>query len=349
MKKFLLSMLIILGISQINVLAEEGNFSVRPLLPIDQLDSKVPYYYFPIKGGEVRVLEFVIKNHKNENAIIEVNSANALSNPYGNMHYTEKDTTTFSSFLIDEYKLAEITEINKRIKLGPNQEKVVSFKVKAPKNVNRGQLLGAIQFQLDVTSMKKKTAASDNNAAFSVQVKHRYTIGILANFPEKAPSKVEIKSSKVDANNQIPQIMTEIWNVNPVITKDLTLKYKVYSKSKKKEIFRGEKLLYSLAPVTSLKLPVEWKYKDFKEGDYIIELSLINNKNDQLITSKENKFTVEKKDINEYADHTNQDDSFIPKAVKDSKWFNIGMGIGLSILFIVGYVIGRYVSKKQKI
>lgn len=341
-------MLIVFGFSQINVLAEEGNFSVRPLLPIDQLDNKIPYYYFPIKGGKVKTLEFVIKNHKNENVIIEVNPANALSNPYGNMHYTENDKTTFSSFLTSNYKLAEVTEIKKRIKLGPKEEKVVSFKVKAPNDVNRGQLLGAIQFQLDVSSENKRTASPEDNAAFSVKVKHRYTIGILANFPEKVPSKVEIKGSSVDAKNQIPQIMTEIWNVNPVITKDATLKYKVYSKAKKKEIFNGEKPLYSLAPVTSLKLPVEWKHKDFKEGDYLIELSLIDNKNNQVLSSKENTFNIKKKDINEYAEHTNQEDDFIPKAVKDSKWFYNCVGLGLLVLFIVGYMIGRFVSKKQK-
>lgn len=322
-----------------NVFAEESGFSVRPILPKDQI-SKVPYYHIKMEPNNSRTLSVVLKNHQKTPMSVQVDSANGFSNPFGNMNYTKDEETEHSKFLDNDYKMVNIIDHKNKIELKPYEEKVVKFTLNLPNDIKRGQALGGIQFQAFVTQ-GNEDAGDEDEAAFSVKIKHRYTVGILVELPKKVERELKIKDTTVSSSTEIPQILTEVWNINPIIAKDVVFEYKVFKKGEDEVLFQGKKDLYDFAPVTTMNVPVDWAYENFQPGDYEIEIILRDKKTQKILDETKNKFEVKSDKVVEYAKRTGEGNGIIPNAILFSKWLYVIIIAALGGLFYVGYRLGQ--------
>jgi len=322
------------------VFAEESGFSVRPILPKEQIDP-VPYFHIPMNSNSTKTISVILKNHQKTSIQVQVDAANGFSNPYGNMNYANNEKTEFSEFLNNDYKVAKLIEYPKKVTLKPGEERVINFKVNVPNSVNEGQILGGIQFQAYIARDNNSSENSGDKASFGVKVKHRYTIGVLVELPKKAASSLEIKKASISSSTNIPQILTEIWNSSPVITKGVAFKYQVFKKGGKNVLFEGQKDLFDFAPVTSMIVPVDWAYKNFQPGKYEVKVSLINKESRKVIKDQVNEFKVEKKKVVEYAKKTGDSNGVIPKAILLGNWI-YGIVVALVLgLFYFGYRLGK--------
>ncbi|MED4284885.1 DUF916 domain-containing protein [Priestia megaterium] len=325
--------------------AEESGFSVRPIMPKDQIDS-VSYFHFPMTFNEKKTISVLIKNHQKTPTTVQIDSANGFSNPFGNMNYTKEKETEFSAFLNKEYKLADFISYDKKITLKPFEEREVQLEINLPEGVKEGQVLGGIQFQAYINQNNTSSQEADNSAAFGVKVKHRYTIGILLELPKKVTSNLEIKKATISTDTSVPQIQTEIWNTSPIITKGLSFKYQVFKKGSEKVLFEGTKDLFDFAPVTSMIVPVDWAYKSFQPGNYEVKVALIGKENQKIVKEKINEFKVEKTKVAQYAKKTGENNRVIPSPVLWNNWI-YGILVVLVVgIFYIGYRIGKSRSKK---
>lgn len=338
--QFITIVLVFILVPKENVFAEESGFSVRPILPKEQL-TKVPYFHLSMEPGKSKTLEVLLKNHQKEPIAIQIDSANGFSNPYGNMNYTKDEKTEYSLFLNDDYKMVNIIENQEKITLKPYEEKVISFKLHLPNDINRGEALGGIQFQAYVEQDNNSKSNSNEKAAFAVKIKHRYTIGVLVQLPQKVKSEIKIKDSFVTTATKTPQILTEFWNENPIITKDVVFEYAVTRKGGNEILFQGQKDLYNFAPVTSMKVPVDWAYKNFEKGDYNIEIKLKDKKTNKVFQAITNEFEVGSKKVVEYAKRSGENNSIVPNAILVSKWIYVIFTFMVVGLFWLGYLLGR--------
>lgn len=338
--QFMILVFIVILLPKENAAAEENGFSVRPILSAEQIGND-PYFHMKMKQGESKTLSVMLKNNQNTSLTIQINAANGYSNPFGNMNYTNESRTEFSEFLNDKYKLVDLTHMKKKVTLKPNEEKALNIKVNIPSDMNTGQVLGAIQFQTFVHPQKNVDSKEKDKASFAVKVKHRYTIGILIELPNKAKPQLTIKNTAISLNTNIPKIQTEIWNESPVITGEYLFKYTVRKKGSEKVLFQGEKDLFEFAPATTMKMPVDWAYKAFQPGEYQIEISLRDKKSQEVTFQKSNTFSVKKEKVADYAKRTGDSRGIIPKAVFFSNWFYAVFIIVAVLLMYGGYLVGK--------
>ena len=147
------------------VSAEDGGFYIRPILPNDQLSS-AGYYHLKGEPGESRTLQVVINNQNDEEITVSVNAANGFSNPYGSMSYSADDTTDFSRYLNEAYKLKDMIDIQDSVTVEAGEEKLVKFTVTIPSDITEGQLLGAIQFTANEKGSNENNE-SNEDASFA--------------------------------------------------------------------------------------------------------------------------------------------------------------------------------------
>lgn len=329
------------------VFAEESGFSVRPILPKEQIDP-VPYFHIPMNSNSTKEISVVLKNHQKTPIQVQVDAANGFSNPYGNMNYANEEKTEFSEFLNNNYKVAKLIEYPKRVTLKPGEERVINFKLNVPSSVKEGQILGGIQFQAYIVNDNSSSQNSGEKASFGVKVKHRYTIGVLIELPKKVTSNLEIKKASISSSTSIPQILTEIWNNNPTITKGVAFKYQVFKKGSEKILFEGQKDLFDFAPVTSMIVPVDWAYKNFQPGKYEVKVFLMNKENQKVIKDQINEFKVEKKKVVEYAKNTGDSNGVIPKAILLGNWIYVLVVALVVGLFYLGYKLGKRKGQEKE-
>jgi len=328
-----------------NAFAEESGFSVRPILPKNQIDT-VSYFHFPMSSNETKTISVLIKNHQKTPTTVQIDSANGFSNPFGNMNYTKEKETDFSTFLNNKYRLADFIDYEKKITLKPLEEREIQIKITLPKGVEEGQVLGGVQFQAYINQNNNSSQKEDNSAAFGVKVKHRYTIGVLIELPKKVTSNLKIKEATISTDTSIPQIQTEIWNTSPTITKGLSFKYQVLKKGSEKVLFEGTKDLFDFAPVTSMIVPVDWAYKNFQPGKYEVKVALVGKENQKIVKEKINEFNVEKTKVTQYAKKTGDSNGVIPSPILWSNWVYAILVVLVIGIFYVGYRLGRSRSKK---
>ena len=326
--------------------AEESGFSVRPIMPKDQIDS-VSYFHFPMTFNGKKTISVLIKNHQKTSTTVQIDSANGFSNPFGNMNYTKEKETEFSTFLNNKYRLAEFIIYDKKITLKPFEEREVQLQINLPEGVNKGQVLGGIQFQAYVNQNDTSSQEGDNSAAFGVKVKHRYTIGILIELPKKVTSNLEVKEATISTDTSVPQIQTEIWNTSPTITKGLNFKYQVFKKGSEKVLFEGTKDLFDFAPVTSMIVPVDWAYKSFQPGSYEVKVALVGKENQKIIKEATSEFKVDKTKVTQYAKKSGDSNEVIPNPVLWSNWVYVILIILIIGIFYIGYRLGKSRNKKH--
>lgn len=320
--------------------AEEG-FFIRPILPDDQLSS-AGYYHIGMKPGESRTFQIAIKNETNEQLNVAVNAANAFSNPFGSMNYSDSETTETSQFLDDSYKLRDMVEVQETVKVGPNEEKEVKFTVTIPENLSNGQLLGAIQFTAKTSESHEST--NNKETSFGLDIKQRYTIGILVELPNKSNSEVALGKSIVSLKTAQPQILTQVKNLNPTITKGLVFNYEVFKKNSDNAMFEGETELPNLAPVTTLDFPVNWNHPKIEYGEYIVKGTLYDKESGSVITEIANELELKEEKLDEYNEQFGETEGQKPTVVSSDKW----PWLWLILLIICSYIGYRYGKTRKE-
>ena len=324
------------------VSASEEGFFVRPILPKDQVSS-VGYYHLKLSPGQSKTLEVTVNNEMDQEIQVSIDAANGFSNPYGNMNYSVEEETDYSRFLDDSYKLRNMINIQDSVTVGPNQEKKVSFRITIPEDTVNGQLLGAVQFTAKVKDSDDKNN-TDKEAAFNVDIKQRYTIGILIDLPNKSGTKVEVGKTKIGMNTSNPKVITQIKNMNPVIAKGLALKYEVYSKGSAEAIFEGDQDVPSLAPVTTLEFPIDWNHSTIQNGDYSIIGILYEKETGKAVSEIKNSFEVVEEEVEKFNDQFgSSEEGITPTAVLSKKWSWVWL-----LLLIAGIYAAYCYGKRKK-
>lgn len=158
---------------QSNVSANQLTFSVEPILPSNQVDSKVGFFNIKLNQGQSQDLFLKYTNNTKKTITVSANVASAKTNTNGVVDYNDSKIKNDVSL---KYDLSNLVEIPKAVVLDAGQSKDVNVHVKMPNEAFRGIIAGGLTFN---DSAKDKQDQSSKSSGLSIKNIYSFQIGLL--------------------------------------------------------------------------------------------------------------------------------------------------------------------------
>ncbi|WP_416827948.1 DUF916 and DUF3324 domain-containing protein [Ectobacillus polymachus] len=323
---FLIIIFVTLDLPMVVANAEDVGYSVRAIIPENQIDKNQTYFDLLMKPKEKQVIQVEIMNNSNEDMDINIHITNPISNRNGLIDYTNINAEVDESLKVPITKVASIEE--KTVRVPAKKSKIVPIQLEMPEAEFDGIMLGGIYFE--------KSLGKEESTQGQISNKLAYVIGMkLSETNTEVKPNLQLKSVKPGLVNYHTAVIANIQNSAPVIVDNLTLKAKVYNSSGK-EINQVDVKDYRMAPNSNMDFAIDWKNKEISPGKYTLKLYADTGKQNW---NWEEEFVIPSKDANVL----NKEAVGI---VKDYKlYFIIGL---LFIILILVYIIFRLVRKNKQ-
>lgn len=173
--------------------AEGLGYSVRAIIPENQINKDLTYFDLLVKPGAKQTLELEITSSSKEPINLEIEPNIATTNQNGELEYSvvpEKNDETLI------YPITDLLSGKQSITLAPKEKKVISFNLKVPKEAFEGKLVGAFNIsEAEEDQIKKNEQKSD------VQISNIMSLGLGIQLREsEEPVKPDLRMNQVRAN-----------------------------------------------------------------------------------------------------------------------------------------------------
>lgn len=307
--------------------AENVGYSVRAMIPENQIDKNQTYFDLLMKPKQKQVINVEILNNRNEGMEINAHITNPQTNRNGLIDYTNTQTKVDESLKVPITEIAAIEKTT--VKVPAKGSRIVPIRLKMPEEEFDGMILGGIFFENH----------SDEGSAPQQQItnKYAYVIGLkLSETDVKVKPELHLRSVKPGLVNYHTAVIANIQNSAPVIVDTLTLNARVYN-SKDKEIHKADVKDYRMAPNSTMPFAIDWQNQKLKPGTYTLKLHAETGKQ---------KWNWEK----EFIIPSKAARGLNNKAVeitKDYTWYVI-IGLCLIILILIFIIIRLMRKNKQQ-
>lgn len=324
---------VIMLINTITVFANEEDavdFSVKAILPENQLNKNYTYFDLRMEPSQKQTIEVLVSNTSLKEGTYTVNVNQAYTNKQGFIDYAEKDVKLDSSL---KYPIKDIVHYENKVTVPAQQSVKVPIEIQMPQESFDGQLLAGIQIT--------KNQSEKSNQAISNEI--GYVLGLKLTETDN-PVKRDIQLEKVNAAVSYGKTSVVAKLRNPTMDAIGKLKYVVDIKNEK----NGEsvkKVTYDsgmeMAPNSTYDFAIDWAGERLVAGDYTLGLVITDARDDEWKFNE--KFTItakEANDINKITVDVNK------KVTPIWVYILIGLAILLIILVIVFLIVNR--KKKQE-
>ncbi|MET3195967.1 DUF916 and DUF3324 domain-containing protein [Bacillus sp. OAE603] len=304
-------------------------FSVRAIIPKNQIDPLKSYFDLKMKPGQKQVVKIEVFNSSSQEETIEMDVAFATTNRNGLIDYSEVDTKRKDESL--QFPLTEIAKTdNKEIVIPAGKSKIVPINISMPEQKYDGVILGAAHF-------KKKLKETKENSTSGVEIKNQYAyvVGIkLTETTNDVYPDLHLKYIKPMLINYRTAVVANIQNSEAVIVENMDVTAKIYKKGSTKHLYSSDKKDLNMAPNSNFEFPIDLKNDPLKPGTYRLKMKAIIGTQ---IWEWDEDFTIGKvaNNLNEKALELN----------KSYLWWYIGGGI--SLLLALLFIIAKKVTGKS--
>ena len=264
--------LIAFTIIPFSVSASESDvgFSVRAIIPKNQIDPMKSYFDLKMKPGQKQVIKIQVFNSSTEEETIEMDVTFATTNRNGLIEYSETDTKRKDESL--KFPLTEIAKTESReIVIPAGKSKIVPVSISMPRQKYDGAILGAAHF-------KKKVKETNENSASGVEIKNEYAyvVGIkLTETTEEVYPDLHLKYIKPNLINYRTAVVANIQNSEAVIVENMDVTAKIYKKGSTKLLYRTDKKDLNMAPNSNFEYPIDLKNDPLKPGTYRLKMKVM--------------------------------------------------------------------------
>ncbi|HEY4599727.1 MAG TPA: DUF916 and DUF3324 domain-containing protein [Cerasibacillus sp.] len=309
-----------IGYSIIPVFAKDNSvgYSVRAIIPDNQIDKNQTYFDLKMKPKQKQTLYIEIFNSTNEPIEINCHITNAVTNRNGLIDYTNLNPKLDDTLL---YPMTEIAKLKEdKVSVPAGQTRVVPVYLNMPTDPFDGVILGGIYFEKNVDEKETKDD--------SVQItnKYAYVIGLkLTETNRNMKPELHLKSVEPSLVNYRHAIIAPIQNRHPVIIDHLKIDAKVLD-ARGQVVHEQHVKDYRMAPNSTMEFVMDWNHNKFHPGTYTLILHASNGKQEWKWEEAFEIAKAEAKQLNK-------------GAVQDNKDMTIYMIIGLSIVIIILFII----------
>lgn len=283
--------------------AESNHYSVRAVLPSNQVNKKLTYFDLLVKPGKTQTVTVRINNKDTKSHQYDVTTNLASTSDAGQLVYNQTVKNPDASL---QFNLATATSKVKTVTVPAKKAKLVNLKVKLPEKQFPGIALGGINIVQHATADKKS-----NKQSVSITNQFAYTLGIQLRETKKLTVKPELNllSAEPLQVNYQNYVVAKLQNSRAVIMHDLKVNSYVTKQGSDKKLLKTVKENMTMAPNSHFNFALGDGSKALAAGNYTLHLkaSAENGKYHWQFTKK---FTVTqtkaaKAAINETGTNTN--------------------------------------------
>ena len=269
--------------------AAEMKFSVKTVIPENQIDKNLTYFNLKMLPGQKQVLQVQLRNDTNKDIVVETYTNTAITNNNGVVDYTMIDPQLDSTLQIP---FSEIAKAEKETEIPANSTITIDIQINMPKEQFDGIILGGLYFKEKESTKKDKK--SDN---LQIENNYAYVVGVVlseTNVAVKPEMKLnEINPTQINGRNVVN---ANLQNIKPNMIRNLNVDAKVYKEKGKKVLFKTQKKHIKVAPNSNFNFAVSWDNREFDPGTYRLEMQATNgNQHWEWIKS----FTIDREEAKE--------------------------------------------------
>lgn len=306
--------------------AENNDFEVQPVLPDNQTDQTENFYDLKVASGTEQTLQLRIQNFTNKTITVQSDIRNAYTQVGGGInfdaHYTDKTLQHPLTTLLTQPKTQAT------IKLSPHEATTLNTTLKIPQTGIKGMVYGDWHF-----IEKPNPDAKDHTA---VKSHYAYSVGILLQGKGYASASANLtyQHTRPFLYNKHPAMAIAVKNDQPMAMRQVAITGEIAQEGKgnTKRSFRNSNV--TIAPNSTLKVPISWNYDSMQPGTYKIKLHV---KGQNYAT----RFPIDKTFVKTFtvakstADHLNKHAAKKPK----NNWIPVTIGVAGLWLLAVGSLI----------
>lgn len=263
--------------------ANTFRFSVSPVLPSNQVDAGVGYFYLKMTPGQKQTIEIAVRNDGTEPVTIAVTPTAAITNGNGIMQYGKSDITPDPSL---PYLITDLMTLSQeRLSLQAKETQTVRVTIEMPAEPYDGTLLGGLVFLREQAEEARGAEGTVISNLFSYVMPVRL-------IETDAPIKAAFALADITANTQTafgPRTIVTVRNTQPVIVKPMTLAYTLYAAGDlQTPLMEHTNEQVEMAPNTAMPYTLR-QAAALEPGDYVAHITITYQGE---TTSFEKAFTV---------------------------------------------------------
>lgn len=321
--------------------AETGGFSVKAVLPENQLNPDVTYYDLRVKPGQEQTLDLELYNSTKETQKVAVMINPGITNDNGLIDYSERE----KDYQYDDSLTLAITDIattDKEITIPALSKVTTKIRLKVPDQPFKGMVLGGIY----LTSLSENQEEQGNTEG-GMQIKNKvvYSVGIkLTESDDPVEADLLYEKGQTLAAQEAGRniIKSKIRNIAPTNIDEMTYHAKIYAENAKEVLVERAVSGYRMAPNSYFHYQVPWGSQPFKPGKYRIELSA-----ESKVTGQNWQWQDDFEITQEEAKELNESAIDLEETYNWPLYVALGVGI-LFLIILVILFIRRQKKKKRK-
>lgn len=262
------------GASPVTAAKIPANFATTPLLPKNQLSTKVDYFDLRVTPGATQVLKLAVTNSSSSQRTLQVIPVNATTADSGNAVYIPSKRTDPSA----QTTFTKMTSGAVTVTLAPHQGKTVTFHTQIPATGFAGEVLGG----LFVTDPHAIASTAENGDASDFHLNNRYAeVTAVALQCQPAPQpRINLKLAAVGVHqlNSQPTAFARLRNLTPALFGDLQIDARVVQNRTGKQVATQTLNNGSMAPNSWFDDNVNLGNTPLTAGKYTLKLHATSGK-----------------------------------------------------------------------
>lgn len=253
--------------------ASELNFSVKTVIPENQIDKQLTYFHLLMDPSQKQILEITLGNDTDKDVTIVPEIASATTNHNGVVEYGPRDIETDSTLL---HKMDELVSVGEEITIPAHSTSTLKLEVNMPEEAFDGVLAGGI------TLREKEGEASDDandsssdESGLSIENKFAYVVAILLQNNDNAVTPeltlTDVFPSQINKRNVIK---ANVQNMMPMYMNQMSVEAKIMEKGKSEVLYESTSESLQMAPNSNMDYPIRLEGQELKGGEYTLDMTV---------------------------------------------------------------------------
>ncbi|WP_164507618.1 DUF916 and DUF3324 domain-containing protein [Loigolactobacillus zhaoyuanensis] len=249
------------------VTTEQSDFEIQPILPDEQVDMSLNYFNLSYPRDVKRTIRMRVQNFTDHKIVVHSDLRNAYTQSGGGIDFTAKKTGLDSSLQTPFTQVAKLTKGAELIKLNPKEVKIISATIQMPKKDYRGMIYGDWHFIEYGNKGTKGANAVGGNYAYSVGI-------ILQGSPYLSYPDLKYVETKPILYQRHPAMGIKLRDPKVMAITKATVSAVILKKGVLGSTHSFKATNVSIAPNSTLTLPISWNYEQLKAGEYEIRVKV---------------------------------------------------------------------------
>lgn len=261
---------LVLSIVSVQVVQAEESvpYSVKPILPNNQIDKEVQYFDLRMEPGEEQTIEVAVSNSSTKEIELEMSTETAITNVNGVIDYvsSEKDIV-FDQTL--HYPFSTLASMAETITVPANETVNVPIKINMPEEEITGMILGGIKFT-------EKSSDSQEESSNGMAIRNRFAYIIAVKLTENdqlVAGDLQLNEIKADQVSYRNVISANLQNPEPALIKELAIEAEVTAAGSSKVLYQQTNQDFKMAPNSNFDFPIYLENQPLKAGKYTLHLT----------------------------------------------------------------------------